>query len=159
MGLSPVSPAEFNRDFGFGVGGALGMACAAGQWNGLRVGILLQAARSKYVGPYTCAIIAWPDPRAATLSLLRPAPAFGLTPTPFTGPLAGAFVAAGPAPEIQRVFSPGVQAALGGFPRQLIQAGCDQRVAWLMWQGAETDPGVVGGAFQLAVELARVRSG
>jgi hypothetical protein len=117
LGLNPVSAGAFAGQLGFAAGGAIGMAYAAGQWNGLRAGILLQAARSKYVGRYTCAIIAWPDARAATLALQRTRATFWSAPTPLVGPMAGAFTANGPAPEIQRVFPPQVQAMLLDFPR------------------------------------------
>ncbi len=54
MGLVPVSAVALDQEFCLGgVSWALGIAGAAGQWHGLRVGILLQPVRSKRVSSYT----------------------------------------------------------------------------------------------------------
>jgi hypothetical protein len=160
MGLATLSPLAFDNEFCLaGVSLALGVACAAGQRHGLRVGILFQPARSRRVNRYSLAIVAWPGPFRSAISLGRGSPLFGSTPTPFDGPMVSSFTAYGPALEVNRVFSPRVQALLGSFPRCLESVSCNRNFTWLTWQGIEADPGVCDQALQLAAEIARVRSG
>jgi hypothetical protein len=159
LGLLPVSAGTLGQEFGLGaMGWALGIACVAGQWKGVRAGIFLQPMRSRRVCPYTCAVMAVPYARAVALSLQRGQPLFGATPTPFFGVMASAFTAYGPAPEIGRVFNSNVQARLCSFPRQLTGAHCNESSTWLMWEGIETDSTVCDQALEIAAEIAKVRA-
>jgi hypothetical protein len=159
LGLLPVSSGAFDQEFRLGMmSWALGMACVAGQWRGMRAGIFLQPMRSRRVCPYTCTVIAVPHARAVALSLQRGLPLFGAMPTPFSGIMASAFTAYGPALEISRVFNPNVQARLFGFPRQLLGAYCNENSTWLTWDGIEIDSTVCEQALEIAAELAKFRS-
>ena len=159
MGLEPVSAAALDQEFCLGgVSWALGVAGAAGQWHGLRVGILLQPVRSKRVSPYTWAIVALPPGNTTSVSLQRGAPVAGATPTEFTGTMADTFRAYGPITEVQRVFKPELQAKLLAFRGRLFGVYCNNAFTWLMWEGIESDSTVFEQALGLAAEIAQSRA-
>ena len=158
IGLTAVSPAAFDQEFCMGgVGFAVGIACAAGKYHGRRAGILLQPARSKYVGQYTLAIVTGPLARESALSLQRGQAGFSRGSPTFKGTMAGTFAAYGPPSELDRVFNPSIQAQLCNFARQLLGVYCNKSFTWLTWEGIEDDPTVCDQALRLATEIAQIR--
>jgi hypothetical protein len=118
---------------------------------------MLQAARSKYVGPYTLAIVSGQYTRASALSLQRGKAAFGMEPTAFTGLMASTFIAYGSVAELARVFGADVQAKLCDFPRKLLGVYCNKNFIWLTWEGVEAVPAVCDQAIRLAAEIAGIK--
>jgi hypothetical protein len=159
LGLLPVSSGALGQEFCLGqMSWALGVACVAGQRRGMRAGIFIQPMRSRRACPYTGTVIAGPHARGIAVSLQRGQPLFGETPTTFSGIMASAFTAYGPALEISRVFHPNIQARLHSFPRQLLGAHCNESSTWIMWEGIEADSTVCDQALEIAAEIAKFRS-
>ncbi len=159
--LAPISLVNFDAEFGLETRWGLGMstAVAAGQRNGLRVALMLQAGRSRAVGEYTLAAVAWPDPRGSKVGLKRGEPLlsslFGST--KLTGPL-GDVEGWGEPGEVARVFPPRIQALLASFPRRVELAGADRNAVYFTWSGVESDAGLCEYAWSVAAEIARSRS-